>query len=162
MDKEIQDMLNDLPNKKFSKLSDKQLESIEYIRKLNIENGHYQKNSKAALGKKRTKEQSLKLSEIRKGRKLSEEAKKNMSIGAKNRKIPSTLKGKKRTDEEKLKMSQNRKGKGLGRIITNEHKLKLKESLKIKYKCEICGKEIGGMANFIKHKNNKHKDILES
>ncbi len=29
MDKEIQDMLNDLPNKKFAKLSDKKLEALE-------------------------------------------------------------------------------------------------------------------------------------
>ena len=32
MDKEIQDMLNDLPNNKFSKLSDKQLEGIEKLK----------------------------------------------------------------------------------------------------------------------------------
>lgn len=157
MDKEIQDMLNDLPNKKFGKLSDKQLEAIEYTRNLNIKNGHYQKYSKAALGKKRTKEQKIKLSNNRKGRKLSVDAKINMSIAAKNRNIPSKLKGKKRTEEEKKKISENRKGKGLGRIITDEHKIKLKESLKIKYKCEICGREIGGKANLIKHINNKHK-----
>jgi hypothetical protein len=32
MDKELQDMLNDLPNKKFAKLSDKQLEGIEALK----------------------------------------------------------------------------------------------------------------------------------
>ena len=143
----------------FNKFSIKQLTAIEnaaIATKLNIESGHYQKYSKSALGTKRTEEQSLKLSENRKGRKLSDEARKNISIGAKNRKEPSKLKGKKRTEEEKKKMSENRMGKGLGRIITDGHREKLKEALKTKFVCEFCNREIGGKANYLKHLKNKH------
>jgi hypothetical protein len=160
MDKEIQDMLNDLPNKKFSKLSDKQLSAIEYTRNLNIENGHYQKNSKAALGKKRTEEQKKKLSENRKGREISEEGKKNMSIGAKNRKVPSILIGKKRTEEEKKKISENRKGKGIGRIMTDEHKKILKKVCETKFLCPHCNREIGGRANFVRYHNDNCKNKI--
>jgi hypothetical protein len=156
MNEELQKMLDELPQKKYAKLSDRQLEANEYTRNLNIQNGLYKKNAKAALGKKRTKEQTLKLSEQRKGRKLSDEARKNISIGAKNRKVPSKLKGKKRTEEEKKKISENRKGKGMGRIINDEHRQKLKESLRTKFVCEFCNREIGGKANYLKHIKIKH------
>jgi hypothetical protein len=153
---ELQKMLDELPQKKYGKLSDKQLEANEYTRNLNIETGLYYKNGKSALGKKRTKEQSLNLSKQRKGRKISDEGKKNISIGAKNRKEPSKLKGKKRTEEEKKKMSENRKGKGLGKIMNDKHKETLRNLLKIKFKCPHCNKEIGGKANYLKHIKIKH------
>ena len=141
----------------FDKFSIKQLTAIEnaaIATKLNIENGHYEKFKYSSLGKKRTEETKSKLSKASKGRKLSDEAKNKIREKATGR--VSKLRGKKRTDEEKLKMSENRKGKGLGRVITDEHKEKLKESLRTKFICEICNREIGGMANFIKHNKLKH------
>lgn len=149
-----------LEDENYNKLSIKQLTAIENATnatKLNIENGHYKKYSKAALGTKRTEEERKKMSKSFKGRKLSEQAKQNMSIAAKNRKVPSKLKGKKRTEEEKIKISENRKGKGIGRIMSNEHKEKLKEFLKIKYICKYCNREIGGRANFIRYHNDNCK-----
>lgn len=141
----------------FNKFSIKQLTAIEnaaIATKLNIENGHYQKYSKAALGTKRTEEQKKKMSKSSKGRKLSDEAKKKIADKAKGR--ISKLRGKKRTEEQKKKMSENRMGKGVGRIITDEHRQKLKEALKTKFVCEFCNREIGGKANYIKHLKNKH------
>jgi hypothetical protein len=76
MDKEIQDMLNDLPNKKFSKLSDNQLISIENIINLSKSDEWRKKTSETHKGKKRSKETIKKLSE----KKFSEEHRKNISI----------------------------------------------------------------------------------
>jgi len=95
----IQQMLNDLPSKNYSKLSDKQLikyENLSLIRK----------------GKKHSEEIKKKMSEVAKGKTYTEQHRKKLS---------NSHKGKKHSEEVKKKMSEVAKGK----IRSNEHRKKL-------------------------------------
>lgn len=92
MDKDIQDMLNDLPNKKFSKFSDKQLEGYENL-----------------YGLKRSEHTIQKMSAAQKNKVFTDDAKTKMSLSAKGR--TSFNKGKKFNDEYKKKLSDSHKGK---------------------------------------------------
>lgn len=51
-----------------------------------------------------------------------------------------------RTKEHSNKISESKKGK-----VAHNKGIPM-----IKFKCDICGKEIGGRGNLIQHKNNKH------
>jgi len=98
MDKEIQDMLNDLPNKKFSKFSDAQLESFENLR---INRGSENIRKKIS--------QTLKGKSIgSKGYKLTDEHKKIIS---------KTQLGKKLKNETKEKLRIINLGKTSGKIV---------------------------------------------
>ena len=100
---------------------------------------------------KHSDEVKKKLSEINKGKKQSDEAKLKQSIAAKNR--PSNRKGIKLSDETKQKISLAKKGKSINRIVpiseetkqkiretkigsklSEEHKLKISESMKKYFK----------------------------
>ncbi len=91
MDKEIQDMLNDLPNKKFAKFTDKQLQGFENLYKI-----------------KRSDETKMKMSKAQKNKIFSENAKLKMSSSAKKR--PSNNKGNKYNAEILKKLSESHKG----------------------------------------------------
>lgn len=80
-------------------------------------------------GRKASAELSKKLSELRKGRVMSDQTKANISKSLKGL-YTSSMKGKKHTDEAKLKMSIARKGKsvGKGRIASDETKAKMSKA----------------------------------
>jgi hypothetical protein len=87
MDKEIQDMLNDLPNNKFAKYSDKHLESFENLRINRGSENIRKKISQTLKGKtsgfkgfKLTEEHKKIISNTQKGKKLKDETKEKLRI----------------------------------------------------------------------------------
>lgn len=95
MNEELQKMLDELPQKKYAKLSDKQLEWYQIL--------SYNKK-----GKKYSEEHKNNISKSLKGKTVSEEHKKKLSI---------SHQGKAHTEEQKQKISKSLKGK----IRSKEH-----------------------------------------
>jgi len=172
MDKEIQDMLNDLPNKKFGKLTDNQLAGIEVIsQKMRGENNpihkmeknpfsdpdFVKKNVEKKKGSKLSKETKDKISNSRKGlvspnkgKIASDETRKKLSKASKGRKPWN--KGVIYDDDVRKKMSEVRKG------IPQPHTSKTNNKMNsLKFICPHCNREIGGRANFVRFHNDNCK-----
>lgn len=121
MNKEIQDMLNDLPNKKFSKLSDKQLEGYERLKHLPRNEEWRKKIGAAHKGKKVSKKTLEKMSKASTGRKHSDETKEKcrqksigLNIGRKHsdearKKHSEVAKKRKYSEETRKKMAEKKK-----------------------------------------------------
>lgn len=104
-DQEIQDILNDLPNKRFAKLSDKQLDGYERNKNLIRTESWKNKIGDRHRGKIVSEETLKKMSEANKGKKHSEETKeicRQKSIGLNV--------GRKHTQNAKDKLSKSKTG----------------------------------------------------
>jgi predicted RNA-binding Zn-ribbon protein involved in translation (DUF1610 family) len=176
MDKETQDMLNDLPNKKFAKLTDNQLAGIEVMsQKMRGENNpihkmkknpfsdpeFIKKNSEKAKNRKASDETRKKISDSAKNRKASNETRKKMSVKRKGvpknlnhiTKIAKSNTGKKRSEEHCKMMSETRKGNPAPHTSKTNNKMN-----SLKFICPYCGREIGGRANFVRFHNENCKN----
>jgi restriction endonuclease Mrr len=110
MNEQLQKMLDELPQKKYAKLSDKRLEYIEISKHKIFSNETRNKISEKNKGKKLSDEHKRKLSE----KKHSEETK---------NKISEKKRGVILSEETKKKMSDKRKGMK----FSDEHKTRLSE-----------------------------------
>lgn len=141
MDKEIQDMLNDLPNKKFSKLSDKQLEFFDKHKKnmVGVNNPMFGKKGKKnpTFGVKKNPDSVERMKKTKKGVPKTEEFKKM---------VGNVHRGKIVSEETRKRMSLSHIGKPSA----------IKGIKSTKYKCPHCDIEIGGKGNLIQHINKKH------
>jgi hypothetical protein len=123
MNEQLQKMLDELPQKKYAKLSDKRLEYIEISKHKIFSNETRNKISEKNKGKKLSDEHKRKLSE----KKHSEETKNKIS--EKKRGVILSEETKKKmsdkiiSDETKKKMSDKRKGMK----FSDEHKTRLSE-----------------------------------
>ena len=90
MNKKIQEILDDLPNQKFAKFSDNQLERLQNLHNNNKLKGLYnsENQSKRCKNKKKPKGFSENQSKRQKGIKFSEQRKKNISIAKKKYRKP--------------------------------------------------------------------------
>ena len=134
MDKDIQDMLNDLPNKKFSKLSDKQLEGYEIQKNIPRNEQWRNKIGKAHKGKIVSESTLKKMSEVNKGKKHSDKTKEicrqksiGLNVGRKHSqevkdKLSKLKTGTKLSEETKRKMSEKRKGKPISSLTRQKSK----------------------------------------
>ena len=128
--------------------------------------------NKYALGYRFTEEQKLKIKGRYKGRKLSEETKKKMSLAQKGNK---KFLGKKHTKETKIKMSKSQRkeknhnwqgGKSFEPYTTDwTHTLRQSIRERDKYTCQLCGKKQGDRALSIHHidynkQNNEIKNLI--
>jgi hypothetical protein len=104
MDKEIQDMLNDLPNKKFSKLTDLKLAQYEDNKNLKRDD-NWKNNISSALKNRKLSEEHIEKIVIRnKERIVSDETKQKLS-----KSLIGKTKGYKRSEETKKKIGESRK-----------------------------------------------------
>jgi hypothetical protein len=138
MDKEIQDMLNDLPNKKFAKLSDAKLEKNENHKILMLINNPNKGKIGALRGKKFSEEHKQKIGLKHKGKVVSEKTRQKLKELNKGKKLSKeTIEklrqksiglnvGRKHSDEARKKHSENAKN----RIFTEETRKKMSEKRK--------------------------------
>jgi hypothetical protein len=139
MDKEIQDMLNDLPNKKFAKYSDAKLEAFENHKLfMSGPNNPFRGKPGSLKGKTFSDEHKRKIGEKHKGKIVSKETLEKMSIVNKGKKLSKETvekmsksmmgvnKGKKHSQETKDKLSILKKGTKL----SEEGRKKLSEAQK--------------------------------
>ena len=139
MNKEIQDMLNDLPNKKFAKFSDARLEAFENHKLfMSGPNNPFRGKEGNFKGKTFSDEHKKKIGKAHKGKFVSEETKKLISENSKKLKHSDETKellrqkslglnvGRKHTQEAKDKLSKLKKGTKL----SEENKKKLSEAQK--------------------------------
>lgn len=119
-----------------------------YIKKLNP-NYNSTLGGEGTLGLKRSQETIKKMSDSAKGRKVSEETKNKIRNKLKGKKLDqktiekmkisrlgekNPFYGKKHTEETKLKISNSKKGQQKGRFFSEEHRKKLSESAKKRYR----------------------------
>jgi hypothetical protein len=117
MDKEIQDMLNDLPNKKFAKYSDAKLEAFENHKLfMSGPNNPFRGKPGNLKGKTFSEEHKKKIGEAHKNKIVSEKTKKLISENSKKLR---------HTDETKEICRQKSLGVNVGRKHTQEAKDKL-------------------------------------
>lgn len=129
--------------------------------------------SKGMTGRRLSEESKSKIREAHLGVPMSVEAKRNMSISAKNRirgpvseetrqKISNSNKGQKRSEETKLKISLG----GLGKKLSEETKLKISAASKIRIypktgPCPHCGKTVRSAAYKRFHGDNCKLRVLK-
>jgi group I intron endonuclease len=92
-------------------------------------------NPPSAAGRKWTTEQLKRISESNKGKKRSEETKKNISLAKKGKPIPHLNNGKERSQSHRKNLSLSLKGRtspNKGKTFSNEYRKKLSDSSKSK------------------------------
>jgi hypothetical protein len=104
MDNEIQDMLNDLPNKKFAKLTDAKLQQYEDNKNLLRDENWKNKISGSLKNRKLSKEHVEKITQRNKEKIVSDETKKKLSLS-----LIGKTKGYKRSEETKKRIGESRK-----------------------------------------------------
>jgi hypothetical protein len=85
----------------------------------------------------------LKMKIAKLNKRMEEKSKIKLSNSKKGN--PSPMKGKKHSDETKLKMSLSKKGIGIGRILSEEHKIKIRENNGMKNRGFLVTGSLNGM-----------------
>ena len=85
----------------------------------------------------------LKMKIAKLNKRMEEKSKIKLSNSKKGN--PSPMKGKKHSDETKLKMSLSKKGIGIGRILSEEHKIKIRENNGMKNRGFLVAGSLNGM-----------------
>jgi hypothetical protein len=158
--KQLQAELNSISEKKFSKLSDKQLQANDLVSERNRDPKFIEKVKQSRLGFKMPDSSKKLISEKNKGRKHSLDSSIKKSLATKGikkakehcNKISKSLKGKVKSDEHRNNLSKAKIGKP--NLETSKRNSELNSKV---YKCKFCKRNIGGYANYIRFHNENCK-----